>query len=50
MRWAVERNDETLGLIRSALGTEATDRALEAGRVLTLDRAVALALGKQSAA
>jgi len=46
--WAVERNDETLGLIRSALGTEATDRALEAGRVLTPDRAVALALGNSA--
>ena len=42
--WAAERNEETLGLIRSALGDDAAVSALEAGRALAPDQAAALAL------
>jgi predicted ATPase/class 3 adenylate cyclase len=42
--WAEERNAETLDLIRAAIGPDAIDSAMATGRVLTTERAVALAL------
>jgi tetratricopeptide (TPR) repeat protein len=42
--WAARRNAETLTLVRTALDEAAVDEALKAGRRLTLDEAVALAL------
>jgi predicted ATPase len=44
--WAAERNAETLGMIRSVLDREATDRAVRDGRALNPEQAVALALGE----
>jgi predicted ATPase/class 3 adenylate cyclase len=45
--WAARRNTETLELLRSALDDAALDSELEAGRRLTLDEAVALALAPE---
>ena len=43
--WVVEANDETLAMLRSKLDEESLVLALDHGRRLTADEAVALALG-----
>lgn len=43
--WAGERNAKTLAVIRTELDDAAFVEAWEQGRALTLDEAVALALG-----
>ena len=46
--WAEQRNVRTLELLHEALGREATDRAIAAGRSLGPDDAVALALQERA--
>jgi predicted ATPase len=45
--WAARRNDETMELLRSALDDAALNGELEAGKRMTLDEAVALALARE---
>jgi tetratricopeptide (TPR) repeat protein len=45
--WAVKRNEETIALLREHLSQAEFDAAIEKGRRLTVDEAVALALGSE---
>jgi tetratricopeptide (TPR) repeat protein len=45
--WNVRRNEETIVLLRERLSQEEFDAAIEEGRRLTVDEAVALALGPE---